>query len=98
MDCLRCGSPMQYKGTDQIQLGKTGFVFGTLSNLLSGALDAAIFECPKCGKIEFFNPEIAEAPGGDVMAPLGDLGPGRRGPGAGHGSPKADEKRSITET
>jgi hypothetical protein len=54
---------MQYKGTDQIQLGKTGFVFGTLSNLLSGALDAAIFECPTCGKIELFNPEIAEAPG-----------------------------------
>ena len=26
MDCLRCGTPMQYKGTDQIQLGKTGLV------------------------------------------------------------------------
>lgn len=46
---------MQYKGTDQIQLGKTGFFMGTLSNLLSGALDVAIYECPKCGKIEFFS-------------------------------------------
>ena len=50
---------MQYKGTDQIQLGRTGFFIGTLSNLLSGALDVAIFECPDCGKIEFYNPEKA---------------------------------------
>ena len=60
MECLRCKTPMQYKGTDQIQLGKTGFVVGSLSNLLSGALDVAVYECPKCGKIEFFNPEIVE--------------------------------------
>ena len=32
MDCLRCGSPMQYKGDDQLQLGKTGFFTGSLSN------------------------------------------------------------------
>lgn len=50
---------MQYKGTDQIQLGKTRFFMGTLSNLLSSALDVAIYECPGCGKIEFFNPEKA---------------------------------------
>lgn len=59
MKCLRCGSQMQYKGTDQIQLGRTGFFIGTLSNLLSGALDVAIIECPDCGKIEFYNPEKA---------------------------------------
>ena len=64
MDCLRCGSPMQYKGDDQLQLGKTGFFTGSLSNLLSGALDVAFFECPNCGKIEFFNPEIAVLPDG----------------------------------
>lgn len=57
MDCLRCGSHMEYKATDQIQLGKTGFFMGTLSNLLAGAMDVAIYECPVCGKIEFFNPE-----------------------------------------
>ncbi len=56
MDCLRCASPMRYKGDDQLQLGKTGFFTGSLSNLLSGALDVAILECPSCGKIEFFNP------------------------------------------
>ena len=50
---------MQYKGTDQIQLGRTGFFIGTLSNLLSGALDVAIFECPDCGKTEFYNSEKA---------------------------------------
>ncbi|MBO5587924.1 MAG: hypothetical protein J5915_12645 [Acidaminococcaceae bacterium] len=64
MDCLRCGSPMRYRGDDQLQLGKTGFFTGSLSNLLSGALDVAIFECPNCGKIEFFNPEIAVLPDG----------------------------------
>lgn len=62
MNCLRCGSPMGYVGDDQIQLGKTGFFMGSLSNLLSGALDVAIMECPSCGKIEFFNPETADLP------------------------------------
>jgi len=57
MKCLRCGSTMQYKGTEQVQLGQTGFFIGTLSNLLSGALNVAIYECTACGKIEFFNPE-----------------------------------------
>ncbi len=60
MECLRCGSPMQYKGAEQLQLGKTGFFTGSWSNLLSGALDVAIYECPDCGKIEFFDPEKAE--------------------------------------
>ena len=60
MDCLRCASPMRYKGEDQLLLGKAGFFTGSLSNLLSGALDIAIFECPNCGKIEFFNPETAK--------------------------------------
>ena len=62
MDCLRCRSQMQYQGTDQIQLGKTGFLLGSLSNLLSGALDVAIYECPNCGKIELYNPEKADQP------------------------------------
>ena len=62
MDCLRCHVPMQFKGTDQIQLGRTGFFVGTLSNLLSGALDVAVFECPNCGKIEFYDPEMVDLP------------------------------------
>ncbi len=62
MDCLRCHVPMQFKGTDQIQLGRTGFLMGTLSNLLSGSLDVAVFECPNCGKIEFYDPEKVDLP------------------------------------
>ena len=52
MDCLRCASPVRYKGEDQLQLGKAGSFTGSLSNLLSGALAIALLECPTCGKIE----------------------------------------------
>ena len=57
MDCLRCGTPMRYRGEEEIQLGKENFFFGSLSNLLSGALDVVAYECPRCGKLEFFSPE-----------------------------------------
>ena len=57
MKCPYCGSKMRYMKTDQIQLGKTGFVLGTLSNLLSGAIRVHIFLCPTCGKFEFFMPQ-----------------------------------------
>lgn len=56
MDCLRCCAPMRYRGVEEIQLGKTGFFLGNLSNLLSGSLDVVIYECPNCGKLEFFLP------------------------------------------
>ena len=60
MNCLRCGSPMRFSGTEQIQLGKTGFLTGTLSNLFSGTLEVAIYRCTHCGKIEFFSTEDAD--------------------------------------
>lgn len=59
MDCLRCGAPMRYRSAEEIQLGKTGFFFGNLSNLVSGALEVVICQCPKCGKLEFFSTEQA---------------------------------------
>lgn len=54
MKCLRCGEDMQYLSREKLQLGKTGWVLGDLSNLLSGALDVQILVCPKCRKLEFF--------------------------------------------
>ena len=45
---------MQYLSREKLQLGKTGWVFGDLPNLLSGALEVQIFVCPKCRKLEFF--------------------------------------------
>lgn len=54
LKCLRCDGEMKYIKTEEIQLGKTGLLFGDLSNLLAGALEADIYSCNKCGKIEFF--------------------------------------------
>lgn len=55
MDCLRCGTQMKFQSFEQLQLGKAGMLFGNLSNVFSGAMDVAVYQCPKCGKIEFFD-------------------------------------------
>ena len=55
MNCLRCDSAMRFLGSEQIQLGKTGFLTGTLSNLFSGALEVVIYQCTDCGKLEFYH-------------------------------------------
>ena len=52
--CLRCESEMCCIGTEKIQLGQTGWIFGDLPNLLAGALEVEIYSCKSCGKIEFF--------------------------------------------
>lgn len=52
--CPYCRVQMEYKGTKRIQLGRTGLITGDLDNLLSGALTVSIYECPECGKLEFF--------------------------------------------
>ena len=52
--CAGCGAEMDFSGEEQIQLGQTGFLLGSLSNLLSGSLDVEIWVCPACGKIEFY--------------------------------------------
>ncbi len=63
--CLRCHTPMNYIGREEIQLGRTGWILGDLSNLLSGALDVEIYICSKCGKIEFFH--VGEIESADVL-------------------------------
>lgn len=55
LSCLRCGKPMRFVGQEKLQLGKTGWLLGDLPNLLSGALEVSIMECPHCGKLEFFS-------------------------------------------
>ncbi len=65
IDCLRCHAAMNYIGCEEIQLGRTGWIFGDLSNLLSGALDVEIYICPKCGKMEFFN--VSEKESADTL-------------------------------
>ena len=60
LKCLRCGEGMQYLGTEDFQLGKTGFFLGDLPNLLAGAMRLSVYQCPSCGKVEFFSFEPPE--------------------------------------
>ena len=53
--CLRCGHQMKYIGTEDFQLGKTGFFLGDLPNLFAGAMRLSVYRCPGCGKVEFFS-------------------------------------------
>lgn len=59
LSCLRCGAQMQYMMRERLQLGKTGWILGDLPNLFAGALDADIYVCPDCSKLEFFLAEDA---------------------------------------
>ena len=52
--CLRCDGMMFSRGHEQIQLGKTGFLLGSLGNLMSGALEVELYTCQSCGKIELY--------------------------------------------
>lgn len=52
--CTGCGGNLEFLGERQIQLGQVGFMLGHLSNLMAGALDVELWECPDCGKIEFY--------------------------------------------
>ncbi len=62
ISCLRCNTPMDFLGQRQIQLGKTGWLLGDVSNLFAGAMDVAVFKCPMCGKLEFFSAEQTDTP------------------------------------
>ena len=71
LNCLRCGTGMQFIRREKFQLGQTGWVLGDLPNLFAGAMEIEIYVCPKCGKLEFFQPgsdkfagTAGEAPGG----------------------------------
>ena len=55
--CLRCDVELRHFAREKLQLGKTGWIFGDLPNLLAGALEVEIMVCPCCRKMEFFCPE-----------------------------------------
>ena len=59
MNCLRCGEAMRFLGSEQIQLGKAGLLTGVLSNVVSGSWKVTVYQCSKCGKMEFYNSEEA---------------------------------------
>ena len=57
MNCLRCGTPMDFKGCKELQMGRTGLITGLWSNILSGSLELNVYLCPNCGKVEFYDPD-----------------------------------------
>lgn len=38
IQCLRCQKTMKYMGEEDIQLGQTGWIVGSLPNLLAGSM------------------------------------------------------------
>lgn len=60
MECLRCQAQMRFLKREKIQLGQTGAFFGDWPNILAGSLDTEIYYCPRCGKMEFFMPDMAQ--------------------------------------
>ena len=61
---------MNHIMTENLQLGKTSWLFGDWPNLLAGALYMDIFCCPSCGKIEFFLADPDVEPESDVPQKL----------------------------
>ena len=59
MNCLRCDRPMRFLMRENIQLGKASPWWGQRSNIIAGALEADIYVCLRCGKMELFRPDGA---------------------------------------
>ena len=55
MNCLRCGTKMEYAKRTKLQLGEAGWILNDLPHLIHGAMDVDIYSCPDCGKLEFFS-------------------------------------------
>ncbi len=56
MKCLRCNTEMLYFGREHLQRGDSGPWIGNLNFSMQGGMEMDIYSCPKCGKIEFFQP------------------------------------------
>ena len=52
--CGNCGHVMKFVKAEQVQLGKTSFLWGDWPNLLAGALNVEIWSCPNCRKLDFY--------------------------------------------
>ena len=55
--CGNCGAQPKFLKREKLQLGQTGFFSGDWGNILAGALEVEIYCCPRCGKIEFYQPK-----------------------------------------
>ena len=48
---------MQFLKRENVQLGKTGWIFGDWPNLFAGAQNLEFWVCPNCRKLDFYIPE-----------------------------------------
>ena len=56
LNCLRCGAGMRFMGRDKLQR-RPNLLLSDLTFALAGGMEIDIYSCPKCGKIELFQPE-----------------------------------------
>ena len=56
LNCLRCGTRMQFLGRDKLQR-RPDLLLSDLTFALAGGMEIDIYSCPKCRKIELFQPE-----------------------------------------
>ena len=56
LNCLRCGTGMRFLGRDKLQR-RPDLLLSDLTFALAGGMEIDIYSCPKCRKIELFQPE-----------------------------------------
>ena len=57
LNCLRCNIPMEYVTRESFQKGECGAWVGNLNFSFRGGYEMEVYRCPKCGKLEFFEPD-----------------------------------------
>ena len=55
LNCLRCGTKMRFLGREKLQRSPD-LIISDLTFALVGGREINIYSCPKCGKLEFFQP------------------------------------------
>jgi Zn finger protein HypA/HybF involved in hydrogenase expression len=58
IDCLRCKVPLIFSGNFKFHEGTQFGVFGNLFEAFVNRESFDLYICPKCGKVEFFSPQI----------------------------------------
>ena len=55
--CLRCDVPMEFLMRESFQKGACGAWVGNLNFNFRGGYEMEVYRCPRCGKLEFFEPD-----------------------------------------
>ena len=55
--CLRCDVPMEFLMRESFQKGACGAWVSNLNFNFRGGYEMEVYRCPRCGKLEFFEPD-----------------------------------------